>query len=213
MIDRSKTSAVANRSVDRHLWVMGRRREFQIDEVLARATEVFWRRGYAATAMSDVYEATGLKPGSLYAAFKDKEELFRRCFENYAAFFRRTLPTGQAGLPAIRSWLAFQVRLAADDPERKGCLIVNTLAEREVHSAATRALAQGRLQEIRDFFQRQLAVALERGEVDTGLAVEPAADALTGTVISIMALGRAGADRRMIEHVAQGATATLRRDT
>src|SRR4051794_29274294 len=131
---------------------MGRRREFQVEAVLAQATEVFWRRGYAATSMSDVYEATGLKPGSLYAAFRDKEELFRRCFENYAAFFRRTLPTDQNGLAAIRSWLELQIRLATQDPERKGCLIVNTLAEREVHSAATQALASGRLQEIRDFF-------------------------------------------------------------
>jgi TetR/AcrR family transcriptional repressor of nem operon len=167
---------------------MGRRRAFQLDEVLAQATEVFWRRGYAATAMSDVYEATGLKPGSLYAVFRDKEELFRRCFEGYAAFFRRTLPMDQAGLPAIRSWLCLQVRLAADDPDRKGCLIVNTLAEREVHSAATRALATGRLHEIRDFFLRQLAVAAERGEVGNGRDLEAAADALTGTVISIMAL-------------------------
>jgi AcrR family transcriptional regulator len=57
---------------------MGRRRAFHLDDVLAQATEVFWRRGYAATAMSDIYEATGLNPGSLYGVFKDKEELFRR---------------------------------------------------------------------------------------------------------------------------------------
>lgn len=181
---------------------MGRPRAFHLDDVLRQATEVFWRRGYAATSMSDVYEATGLKPGSLYGVFKDKEELFRRCFEDYAAFFRRTLPTDQFGLPAIRSWLELQVRLATDDPDRKGCLIVNTLSEREVHSAATCALAQGRLQEIRGFFLRQLAIAAERGEIGPSLGLEPAADALTGTVISIMALGRAGADRRMIEHVA-----------
>ncbi len=188
---------------------MGRRRAFAIDEVLTQATEVFWRRGYAATAMSDVYEATGLKPGSLYAVFKDKEELFRRCFEGYAAFFRQTLPTDRTGLAAIEAWLDLQVRLAAEDPDRKGCLIVNTLAEREVHSAATRALANGRLQEIRDFFLRQLAVAIERGEVRAGLPIEAAADALAGAVISIMALGRAGADCRMLEHVAQSATAAL----
>ena len=188
---------------------MGRRREFQIDEVLAKATEVFWRRGYAATAMSDVYEATGLKPGSLYAAFKDKEELFRRCFEAYAELFRATLPADRAGLGAITSWLALQARLAADDPDRKGCLIVNTLAEREVHSEATRALASGRLQEIRDFFVHHLSLAVAQDELPATVAVGPAADALVGAVIGIMALGRAGADRRMIENVARSAAAAL----
>ena len=184
---------------------MGRTRAFSVDEVLGKAMEVFWRRGYAATSMADVYEATGLKPGSLYAVFRDKEELFRRCFESYAAFFRRTLPRDLEGLAAIRAWLALQARLATEDPERKGCLIVNTLAERELHSAATRAMANGRLQEIRDFFLRELAVARARGEVRAGCAPEATADALTGAVVSIMALGRAGADRAMIEHVAQAA--------
>ncbi len=186
---------------------MARPREFQVDEVLLKATAVFWRRGYAATAMSDLYEATGLKPGSLYAAFKDKEELFRRCFDAYAAFFRRTLPTDRSGVAAIEAWLALQARLAAEDPERKGCLIVNTLAEREVHSEATRALASGRLQEIRDFFVRHLSLAVSRGELPEAFETEAAADALVGAVIGIMALGRAGADRLMIEHVAQAATA------
>jgi TetR/AcrR family transcriptional repressor of nem operon len=188
---------------------MSRRREFRIEDVVTKATEVFWRRGYAATSMSDVYEATGLKPGSLYAVFKDKEELFRRCFEGYAAFFRRTLPTDRDGIAAIEAWLHLQARLAAEDPDRKGCLIVNTLAEREVHSEATRALAAGRLQEIRDFFIRQLSTAVTRRELAPGLAVEAAADALVGAVIAIMALGRAGADRRMIEHVAQAAITQL----
>ena len=186
---------------------MARPREFDVDDVLLKATAVFWRRGFAATSMSDLYEATGLKPGSLYAAFKDKDHLFRRCFEAYAAFFRQTLPTDRSGVAAIEAWLALQARLAAEDPERKGCLIVNTLAEREVHSEATRALAGGRLQEIRDFFLRHLSLAVGRGELPGAFEIEATADALVGAVISIMALGRAGADRRMIEHVAQAATA------
>jgi TetR/AcrR family transcriptional regulator, transcriptional repressor for nem operon len=190
---------------------MGRRREFRVDDVLAKATEVFWRRGYAATAMSDVYEATGLKPGSLYAVFKDKEELFRRCFEAYADRFRLTLPADRSGLPAIEAWLKLQALLAADDPDRRGCLIVNTLAEREVHSEATRALAHGRLQEIRDFFVRHLSLADAREELAPGRVVEPAADALVGAVVGMMALARAGADRRMIEHVADAAVAQIAR--
>lgn len=188
---------------------MARTREFDIDDVLRKAMEVFWKRGYAATSMSDIYEATGLKPGSLYAAFKDKEELFRRCFETYAGYFRATLPQTRSGLGAIEAWLTLQARLAADDPDRKGCLIINTVTERDVHSPATRALAGGRLQEIRDFFIRHLSLAVAAGEVRKDFAVEVRADALLGAVVGIMALGRAGADKRLIENVAQAAFAPL----
>src|SRR6188508_1544575 len=122
MIDRSITTNflfLAIGSIDPYRRHMARPREFDVDDVLLKATAVFWRRGFAATSMSDLYEATGLKPGSLYAAFKDKDHLFRRCFEAYAAFFRQTLPTDCSGVAAIEAWLALQARLAAEDPERK----------------------------------------------------------------------------------------------
>ncbi|MGX9965199.1 TetR/AcrR family transcriptional regulator [Roseomonas sp. F4] len=188
---------------------MARPREFDTEAVVRQAMEVFWRRGYAATAMSDIYEATGLKPGSVYAAFGDKETLFQRAFAAYARHFRATLPTGPTGLPAIRAWLDAQVRLATEDPERRGCLIVNTVMEREVHSEATRALAQGRLQEIRDFFVEHVALAVRDGALPDGTAVPAKADALLGAVVAIMSLGRAGADRTTIAHVAEGAIAAL----
>jgi TetR/AcrR family transcriptional repressor of nem operon len=184
---------------------MARLREYDIGDVLQKAMTAFWRRGYSATSMSDIYEATGLKPGNLYAAFKDKEELFRRCFETYADHFRATLPTAATGLPAIDAWLKIQAKLAIEDPERKGCLIINTVTEREAHSAATRALASGRLQEIRDFFLLNLTLAQAQGQIRADLDVNRHADALLGAVISIMSLGRAGADGRMIENIAKAA--------
>ncbi len=189
---------------------MARPREFDTDTVLARAMEVFWARGYAATAMSDIYAATGLKPGSVYAAFGDKETLFRQAFEAYAKHFRATLPAGPPGLPAIEAWLKTQAKLAAEDPARRGCLIINTVMERELHSPATQAMAQGRLQEIRDVFLHHLGHAQVAGALPKGLDLVPQADALVGAVVAIMALGRAGADEAAIGHVAAAAMAGLK---
>ena len=188
---------------------MARTREFDIDDVLQKAMEAFWKRGYAATSMADIYKATGLKPGSLYAAFTDKEDLFRRCFEAYARHFESTLPQHRDGAAAIADWLTLQAMLAAEDPERKGCLIVNTMTERDIHSEATKAMAKGRMQDIRDFFSRNLTIAAARGEIDPGLPADVHADALMGAVVSMMALGRAGADKKVIEHVGQAALAAL----
>ncbi|WP_375449521.1 TetR/AcrR family transcriptional regulator [uncultured Devosia sp.] len=188
---------------------MPRTREFDIDEVTEKAMQVFWRQGYAATAMSDVYAATGLKAGNLYGAFKDKDALFRHCFAAYAKRFRATLPQDLKGRPAIAAWIAIQCDLATQDPDKKGCLIINTVAERELHSPETRALAAGRLSEIRDFFMQNLSYAAARGEISGTPDIVPAADALLGTVVSIMTLGRAAVDPAVIEHVAQMAVDRL----
>ncbi len=190
---------------------MARPRGFDEDEALQQAMLVFWRLGYVATSMSDLYAATGLKPGSLYAAFRDKETLFQRVFERYAAQFRATLPVGAEGLQAIRAWLDVQAGLATGDASRSGCLIVNTVAERSAHSETTRAMADARLAEIRAFFARHLAVAGCAGALADGVDAEAAADGLLGAVVAIMTLGRAGADAGVIGHVADQAMRGLAR--
>jgi AcrR family transcriptional regulator len=62
----------------------GRPREFDADEALDRALEVFWRRGYEAASIAELTEAMGINRPSLYAAFGNKEALFRKALDRYA---------------------------------------------------------------------------------------------------------------------------------
>jgi TetR/AcrR family transcriptional repressor of nem operon len=188
---------------------MARPKAYDEDAVLDAAMRVFWRKGYVATSMSDVYAATGLKPGNLYATFTDKETLFRRAFDAYVRHFRSSLPADLSGIAAIRAWLDTQVRLAVEDPERKGCLIINTVTEREAHSPETQRIAKARLDEITDFFRTNLATATASGELAPGRDLDRDAAALTGAVVAIMSLGRAGADPAMIQAIADAGSSSL----
>src|SRR5436189_2868910 len=62
----------------------GRPREFDVDEALDRALEVFWRKGYEGASLPDLTRAMGINRPSLYAAFGSKEGLFRRALDRYA---------------------------------------------------------------------------------------------------------------------------------
>ena len=62
---------------------MGRPREFDLDQALDQALEVFWRNGYEGASIADLTAAMGINPPSLYAAFGNKAGLFRKALDRY----------------------------------------------------------------------------------------------------------------------------------
>src|ERR1700738_3561065 len=80
----------------------GRPRSFDTGKALNRAVEVFWRKGYEGASLSDLTKAMGINRPSLYAAFGDKESLFRKVLDRYdsgpAGYVREALnqPTARA---------------------------------------------------------------------------------------------------------------------
>ena len=64
--------------------VVGRPRAFDIEKALNSAMKVFWRKGYLGASLSDLTDAMGINRPSLYAAFGNKETLFRKTLNHYA---------------------------------------------------------------------------------------------------------------------------------
>src|ERR1700736_6971256 len=89
---------------------VGRPRAFDIDGALDLAMQVFWRQGYEGTSLSDLTKAMGINRPSLYAAFGNKEELFRKALDRYAdrptAFVRQSLAESTARKVVERLLLA-----------------------------------------------------------------------------------------------------------
>ena len=106
---------------------LGRPRSFDIDGALDRALQVFWRKGYEGASLSDLTKAVGVNRPSLYAAFGDKEALFRKALDRYlngpAAYTQEALNE-----PTVRAVIERLLRGAADlnTAQRNpgGCLTV-----------------------------------------------------------------------------------------
>ncbi len=105
----------------------GRPRSFDIDKALDRALQVFWRKGYEGTSLSDLTKAVHVNRPSLYAAFGDKKALFRRALDRYlngpASYTQEALkePTARAVVERLLQGAA-DLNTAPRNPG--GCLMV-----------------------------------------------------------------------------------------
>lgn len=108
---------------------LGRPRAFDTGKALDAAMKVFWCKGYEGASLSDLTKAMGINRPSLYAAFGDKESLFRKVLDRYdkgpAAYVREALnqPTARAVVERLMEGAA-ELGTASSNP--RGCLFVQS---------------------------------------------------------------------------------------
>ena len=186
----------------------GRPRAFDADEALDKALAVFWRKGYEGASLPDLTRAMGINRPSLYAAFGNKEQLFRKAVERYAqgpaGYVREALqlPTARA---VVERLLLGGTCVATNPKGPRGCLMVQGAltcgdsaepARKEL--ASRRAAGEAAL-------RRRLERARDEGDLPPG--ADPADLArYVVTVLHGMAVQAAGeASRAQLVRVAETA--------
>src|SRR5262249_9157634 len=146
-------------------------RQFDADEALEKALGVFWARGYEGATLPELTRAIGINRPSLYAAFGNKEQLFRKALDRYQAgpqaFLSEALmrPTARAAVEATFSGF---VRMLRSRDDVRGCLIVcGALASGDEADPVRRELArlrQATVAALRGRFER----AVREGDLPAG---------------------------------------------
>ncbi|WP_432990256.1 TetR/AcrR family transcriptional regulator [Dactylosporangium sp. CA-233914] len=148
--------------------VRGRPREFDIDEALERAMQVFWARGYDGTSLTDLTGAMGITKTSMYAAFGNKEQLFRKALQRYgegpASYATRALrePTARQ---VAEAFLRGAVRATTQPSAPAGCMAVQSaLASSEESRPAHDVLVDWR-NDAGDRLEERFRRAVDEGDL------------------------------------------------
>ena len=184
----------------------GRPRAFCLDEALAKAMPIFWRKGYEGASIADLTEAMGINPPSLYAAFGSKEGLFQAVLDRYEQERKDDLDKILAAPTARETAELYFAKViegvtAMDGRHPPGCLVVQSgqsCGEAAIPEMATR-LRAAKEQALRERFERA------RKEGDLPKSADPAALArYMMTIVNGMAMqATAGATEKDLREVAR----------
>lgn len=181
----------------------GRPLGFDPEAALDRALAVFWERGYEGTSIADLTEALGINRPSLYAAFGNKEELFRKACARYAQKASTCLPPKDlSAREAVRRYLQNAAETMVHE-RHGGCMLVTAaLATGEEAAPIREELCSVRAQsqiQWRDYF----ADAQSDGRLPVGADPDDLARYVMSVAYGMSVQARGGASREELKKVAE----------
>ena len=180
---------------------MARPRQFDEEQTLEQALQVFWRQGYEGTSIHDLEQATGLGRASLYGAFGDKPALFERVLDRFQARNAELQPVLDDA-PTVRQGLDRLFERWLELHEQRGCLVLSVASE----SGCQPALRPRLLEAVRAteaLFSQALRRAEQNGELPAGASPTLRSRLLLVGLQGLSSATRQGHPRRELTAIAR----------
>ncbi|WP_372366125.1 TetR/AcrR family transcriptional regulator [Candidatus Uabimicrobium sp. HlEnr_7] len=149
---------------------MPRLKEYQKEEVLHAAMNVFWEKGFYGTSISDLVQATGLNKHSMYKEFVNKNGLFKACIENYVKEVMKDnitlLLRSPLGIDNIKAFFYKCIDFLSKEG-CKSCFLVNSVTEKEVLNKEVNACVKMHLLSQEKIFYDCLQASQQRQEISS----------------------------------------------
>lgn len=176
---------------------MGRPQKFEIEEVLDRATDLFWQRGLDAVTTRDLEAALELRAPAIYRKFESKDGLFIRCVNHYidtviARRIRVIFDNAEDPLKALQRFFTTTMAPTGDEPRLRGCLLANTATHANAHIPEVQEAILRGWGMIHTAFEEQVVCAQAAGQVDPTLDAEAVGQALIMSLQGLLTMVRAG---------------------
>jgi len=188
----------------------GRPREFDRTEALNKAMNLFWKQGYTATSMSDLYQAMGIKSPSLYAAFGSKEALYDEVLQHYekciAPLIWGDLSHETSPKAAVATWLERSAQTLTRSDMPRGCMVALSAVGSEGNDRLGARVRQMRARGM-EMLKARLTQAQTQGELPAGTDIDTLAKLFTSIQQGMSIQARDGASSETLLAIARMAMA------
>lgn len=176
---------------------MARPEKMTTQDVLHRATELFWKKGSDAVSTRDLETALGLRAPAIYRRFESKGILLARCIDHYVdevvePRVVRALDEAPDPLVGLKRFFLEMLRPHGCEPRLRGCLLTNTVAHRKPRGPELDAALTRGFDVIRQAIQRQIQRAIDQGQINKTSDPIALTKALFMSLQGLLVLSRAG---------------------
>jgi TetR/AcrR family transcriptional repressor of nem operon len=186
--------------------------------ILTRAAELFSRRGYFGSSLSDIMHETGLEKGGIYNHFSSKEQLaleaFDYAFELVQQRMRRALAGRYNAAERLLAIISYFQELVEDPALAGGCPILNTAIESDDAHSGLRDRARSAMDSLRSTLRRIISKGIELGELRPGSDADACATVFIATLEGAVMLSKLYQDtlhmQRAAEHLSTYVETNLR---
>ncbi|MEQ9265624.1 MAG: helix-turn-helix domain-containing protein [Balneolaceae bacterium] len=192
---------------------MARTKQFDEEEVLNRALELFWKQGYNATSMQDLVSHLGINRASLYDTYSGKRQLFNRALNNYRLHNAQGISDFLNKYDSVKEGLhklfKNSINESVSDKDHKGCFVTNTTTELipgddEIHTVLieNKILFEG-------IFEEYINKGIKSGEIDPSKNAKSIAGFLFMLNNGLRVTAKVNPDRSELESIIESALSVL----
>jgi TetR/AcrR family transcriptional repressor of nem operon len=192
---------------------MARTKDFDEQEVLTKAIELFWRKGYNATSMQDLVDTLGISRSSLYDTYTDKHTLFVKALETYqvaaAARIQAIIDNSTSAKETVKKLLELATTDLLADKEQKGCFMVNAEVEVAPHDAEVNSLVCKNDQQMEEAFYQVIKKGQNSGELRNRQDARALSRFIFNAVKGMRVTAKSSVDKAVFEDIIRLTVMTL----
>jgi TetR/AcrR family transcriptional repressor of nem operon len=192
---------------------MARTKDFDENEVLTKAIQLFWHKGYNGTSMQDLVDGLGISRSSLYDTYTDKHTLFVKALESYqnsgAAKIQEIINHSGSAKETIQKLLELATNDLMDDKQQKGCFMVNAEVEVAPHDAEVNNLVCKNDQQMEEAFYQVIKKGQDSGELKNQQDARALSRFIFNSVKGMRVTAKSTPDRSLFDDIIKLTISTL----
>lgn len=186
---------------------MAKAAKFDRQDVIDKATNLYWRKGFHATSMRNLQDEIDMRPGSIYAAFGSKDGLFKETLRNYTQMgldeLQRLVNENESAVNTLKVFIRSQVVETQTDAPNGICMLSKTLSELTEDNQDLIDITNGHLNEIGEKLFSIIEWGQTLNEIDKDKDAKTLAQHLQIQIAGLRTFAKMTTDKSLLEKKVQ----------